>query len=89
MRRTSERSNTQVCKKALNTMKRTKIKRKLVKKKKAEVRVFLQELRSRADEGFSVRQLMRSHIPEIGQEVNVSGAEVTVALKISEALCVF
>ena len=90
MRRISERINTPACKKALKATRRTKIKRGLVrKKKKAEVRVFLQELRSRADEGFSVGQLMRSHIPEIGHEVKVSGKEVTAALKFSEAVRAF
>ena len=90
MRRSSEGSKPKVWTKTVNTMRRTKMQRKMVKKKKkAEVRVFLQELRSRADEGFSVGRLMRSHIPEIGHEVKVSGKEVTAALKVSEALRAF
>ena len=42
---------------------------------------FMAELRSRADEGYSTRQLMDSLIPDIGREMKVSASEVTAALK--------
>ena len=45
----------------------------------------MSEIRDRADEGFSVRQLMQSHIPEVGAEVKISAAEVTAALQKREA----
>ena len=49
------------------------------------MRAFMSEIRDRADEGFSVRQLMQSHIPEVGAEVKISAAEVTAALQKREA----
>jgi hypothetical protein len=45
------------------------------------MREFLQELRARAAEGYSVRQLIKSHIPDVGGEIKVSAAEVTAALQ--------
>ena len=41
---------------------------------------FVQEIRARAAEGYSVRQLMKSHIPDVGGEVKIPAAEVTAAL---------
>ena len=65
--------------------KRAKVRRKLVKLKvKGQLREFMQEIRARADEGYSMRQLMQSHIPDIGCEVKVSTSEVTAALKSRE-----
>ena len=46
------------------------------------------EVRHRDNEGYSVRQLLQSHIPEIGVEVKVKDSEVTAALA-NEALLVF
>ena len=43
--------------------------------------VFLAEVRARADEGYSKRQFLSSLIPNIGTEVKVADAEVTVALQ--------
>ena len=66
--------------------KRAKVRRKLVKQKvKRQLRELMQEIRARADEGYSMRQLMQSHIPDIGGEVKVSASEVTAALKSREA----
>ena len=64
---------------------RAKSKKRLVRtKKKREMKAFIAEIRERSDEGFSARQLMRSHIPEIGAEVKVAAAEVTAALEKHE-----
>ena len=51
------------------------------KKKKAQVKDFLVEVRGRADEGYSTRQLMSSLIPDIGTELKVAASEVTAALQ--------
>ena len=65
---------------------RSKVKRKLVRtKKKKQLRDFLGEIRARAAEGYSTRQLMRSHIPDIGTEMKISASEVTAALQTHEA----
>ena len=62
------------------------MKRKLLRKKrKSQLRDFLTELRSRAAEGYSTRQLIKSHIPDIGNEVKVADSEVTAALRSHEA----
>lgn len=62
------------------------MKRKLVRqKRKNELREFLTEIRSRAAEGYSTRQLIKSHIPDIGNEVKVAASEVTAALRSKEA----
>jgi hypothetical protein len=47
-------------------------------------REFAAEIRSRQDQGYSMRQLLLSHIPDIGAEDKVSAAEVTAALKRAE-----
>ena len=61
---------------------RAKTRRKLVRRKKrCQMKEFLAEVRSRADEGYSTRQLMSSLIPGIGTEVKVADSEVTAALK--------
>ena len=66
---------------------RAKTKRKLVRKRKSlQLKNYLAELRARHAEGYSVRQLIASHIPDVGTEVKVTDAEVTAALaKRSEA----
>ena len=62
--------------------KRAKVKRALVKKKKkAEMKLFMAEVKARQNEGYSVRQLMRSVVPEIGCEVKVTDAEITKAMR--------
>ena len=64
---------------------RAKMRRRLVKQKKqAQLREFLTEIRARAAEGYSVRQLMQSHIPDIGSEVKVPASEVTAAVQSHE-----
>ena len=64
---------------------RAKVRRKLLRRKKnEEMKEFMAELRSRADEGYSTRQLMDSLIPDIGREMKVSASEVTAALKHHE-----
>ena len=46
--------------------KRAKVKRALVKKKKrAEMKLFMAEIKAREKEGYSVRQLMRSVVPKV------------------------
>ena len=61
---------------------RAKTKRKLLRKKRKEqMKEFLVEVRARADEGYSKRQLMSSLIPDIGTELKVADREVTAALK--------
>ena len=72
-----QKVSTVVAKKKL----RMKVKSKIRKhKRKAELREFLGEARERAHEGYSVRQLMQSHIPEIGGEINVKESEITEAM---------
>ena len=67
---------------------RAKARRKLVlKKRRGQLKDFLSELRSRQAEGYSARQLIKSHIPDIGSEVQVNDAEVTAALKHHKAGC--
>ena len=46
---------------------------------------FVAELRARKDQGYSVRQLMRSHIPDIGTEIKILDGEVTAAVKKLQA----
>ena len=41
------------------------------------MKAFLSELRSRSAEGYSARQPIRSHIPDIGTDLKVSPQEVT------------
>ena len=53
---------------------------------------FLAEVRARADEGYSTRQLMASLIPDIGKELKVANSEVTAAMKkfeVANYLCLF
>jgi hypothetical protein len=65
---------------------RAKMRDKLRKLRlKQDMRQFAEEIRARVDQGYSMRQLMLSHIPEIGQEVKVSEAEITAALRRREA----
>ena len=45
------------------------------------MRDFFAEVRARADEGYSTRQLMSSLIPDIGTELKVADSEVTAALR--------
>ena len=56
------------------------------RKRKEEMKEFMAELRSRADEGYSTRQLMDSLIPDIGREMKVSASEVTAALQSHEVI---
>ena len=56
--------------------------------KAGELIEFLAETRARASQGYSVRQLMASHIPDIGSEVKVTGSEVTAALRSYEVVVV-
>ena len=51
------------------------------KKRKAQIKDFLVEVRARADEGYSTRQLVRSLIPDIGTELKIADSEVTAALR--------
>ena len=52
------------------------------------MREFLAEIRARADQGYSVRQLIASHIPDIGSEIKVAASEVTAALQSHEVVVV-
>ena len=62
-------------------MRRRKVKRQLARKaRRQQLRTFIDEVRVRDAEGYSSRQLMRSHIPDIGTEVKISRAEVSEAL---------
>jgi hypothetical protein len=64
---------------------RAKMRRRLVKQKKqTQLREFLTEIRTRAAGGYSVRQLMQSHIPDMGSEVKVPASEVTAAVQSHE-----
>ena len=68
-----------------NKVVRAKMRLKLVRhKRRGQMREFLEELRARAAEGYSVRQLIKSHIPDVGGEIKVSAAEVTAALQSHE-----
>ena len=65
---------------------RAKCHRKLVRqKRKRHLREFIAELRSRAGEGYSLRQLIKSHIPDIGSEVKVAASEVSAAMQSEQA----
>ena len=60
---------------------RKKIQRKLIRKKRnVEMKDFLADLRARSAEGYSERQLIQSHIPDVGTEIKVSAPEVTAAV---------
>ena len=64
---------------------RAKTKRRLLRKKRAsQIQSCLAELRSREAEGYSARQLIRSHIPEVGGEMKVSEKEVTAAIEAQQ-----
>ena len=72
--------------KVSNKMKRERMRKKLRRRAKKEaLKSFLKEVTERKAEGYSVRQLLQSHIPEIGCEVKVSEADVSAALKDNEA----
>ena len=45
---------------------------------------FLVEVRARAAEGYSKRQLVSSLIPDIGTEIKVNESEVTAALRSTQ-----
>ena len=65
---------------------RAKMRRKLSRRNtKQSMRAFLSELRARAGQGYSLRQLIKSHIPAIGAEDKVADTEVTAALAKREA----
>ena len=58
-----------------------KMRRRLEKKvRKEDMAAFHEEVGARVKEGYSVRQLMRSHIPDIGKIVQVTTKEVNEAL---------
>ena len=60
---------------------RAKVKKKLRKKqRKTELREFFAEARDRLHEGYSMRQLIQSHIPDIGREKKVADSEVTALM---------
>ena len=64
---------------------RNKMKRSLLRRKaNQQLKGYVAELRARHAEGYSVRQLMQSHIPDVGSELKVSAAEVTAALQKRE-----
>ena len=68
-------------------LRRTKTRRKLVRKKrKAQIKDFLVEVRARAAQGYSTRQLMRSLIPDIGTELKIPDSEVTAAVREHEVV---
>ena len=55
--------------------------RELVRRKKKDhMKELLVEVRARADEGCSTRQLASSLIPDTGTEIKVADSEVTAAL---------
>ena len=71
--------------KLTNKMRRAKVRRKLVRKKaKQSMTEFLAELRARSDEGYSMRQLIKSHIPDIGSEAKISEAAITAEMRKRE-----
>ena len=64
---------------------RAMVKQRLrTKKRRSELKEFLSEMRARKDEGYSVRQLIKSHIPDIGTEMKIPASEVTEAMKQDE-----
>ena len=66
---------------------RAKIQRKLQRRRKnKQMKQFLGEIRDRQAEGYSVRQLMKSHIPDIGSEIKVTAEEVKAALEGHEVV---
>ena len=66
---------------------RAKVKRRLVKKKKkAEMSDFRKEIQARYEDGYSLRQLIKSLIPEIGTEIKVSDAEITKAMSAAQVV---
>ena len=56
------------------------------RKRKQQMAEFLGEIRARKDEGYSVRQLIKSHIPDIGSEIKVTEEEVKAALEGHEVV---
>ena len=67
-------------------MRRARMKKKLARReRKSQFKTFMKEVKSRAGEGYSMAQLMDSHIPDIGGEVKVSEAQITAALQQEEA----
>ena len=74
----------------LKKVRRQRIRMKLENKARRQAqKQFVEEVRARKTEGFSVSQLLRSHIPEIGNEVKVSEAVVSKALKNAQAIVLF
>ena len=73
-----------------HTMRRNKMRTHLRnKKRRAEFKTFQEQVQSRLNEGYSLRQLMESHIPEIGKNVEVTEAEVSRALQAKDHTIVF
>ena len=71
-----------------SAMKRLKMRNKLSRGVRSkDMKDFVAEVRHRDNEGYSVRQLLQSHIPEIGVEAKVKDSDVTAALA-NEALLV-
>ena len=55
-------------------------------KKRAMMKAFVAEIRKRREEGYSVKQLVSSHIPDIGVEAKIDEKEVSAALKAKDWL---
>ena len=56
------------------------------KKKRTMMKAFVAEIRKRSEEGYSVKQLVSSHIPDIGVEAKIDEKDVTAALKTKDWL---
>ena len=61
-------------------------KRLMRQKRRSELKDFLSEMRARKNEGYSVRQLIKSHIPDIGTEMRIPASEVNEAMKQQQVL---
>ena len=69
-----------------NKFKRDRMRKKLKRKaRNVALRGFVKEVKARRTEGYSMRQLLDSHIPDIGVEVKVRESEVSHALRVKEA----
>ena len=85
MRILSEAPSAKVKKRESNKLATLALRKKMrnrlrTKKRKADMSLFMSEARLRKGEGYSVDQMLRSHVPEIGREIKVSEQEVTAAL---------
>ena len=47
---------------------------------------FRGEVARREAQGYSAEQLLRSHVPQVGDEVKITEAEVNAALKLEDFL---